>query len=178
MPTDEELMLDVGKDDLQAFEKIVHRHQRSAWNTAYRFLADAEEAEDVVQDAFLKIFDAAPHYRPSASFRTYLFRVVTRLCMDRARRYRPIYTDEPLDPPDPSPSAFEKLLVQETDRAVRTSLDMLPQKQRMAIVLKYYEGLGYREIASILESTEKAVERLLARARAFLEASLSERMRK
>jgi len=61
---------------------------------------------------------------------------------------------------------------------VRTSLDMLPQKQRMAIVLKYYEGLGYREIASILESTEKAVERLLARARAFLEASLSERMRK
>ena len=178
MPTDEELMLEVGRDDLQAFEKIVLRHQRSAWNAAYRFLADAEEAEDVVQDAFLKIFDAAPHYRPSASFRTYLFRIVTRLCMDRARKCRPIYTDEPLDPPDPSPSASEKLLVEEAGLMVRTSLDMLPQKQRMAIILKYYEGLGYREIASILESTEKAVERLLARARASLESSLSEWLRK
>jgi RNA polymerase sigma-70 factor, ECF subfamily len=177
MPTDEELMLAVGKDDLQAFEEIVHRHQRSAWNTAYRFLADAEEAEDVVQNAFLRILDAAPHYRPIASFRTYLYRIVTRLCMDRARKCRPIYTDKPLDPPDPSPSASEKLLVKEANRVVRTSLDMLPQKQRMAIVLKYYEGLSYREIASILENTEKAVERLLARARASLEASLSEWMR-
>ena len=86
--TDEELMLAVRAGDLAAFEHLVVRHQSSAWNAAYRFLGDAAEAEDLAQEAFLKILDAAPRYQPTAKFRTYLYRVVTRLCLDRLQRYR------------------------------------------------------------------------------------------
>jgi len=95
MPTDEELMQAAAKGDLNAFEQIVLRHQQTVWAVAHRFLGDSSEAEDVAQDAFLKILKAAPRYRPSAAFRTFLIRVVSRLCMDRARKMRPVYTDAP-----------------------------------------------------------------------------------
>src|SRR6516164_3585667 len=92
MPTDEELMTAASAGDLRAFEQLVQRHQSSAWQAAYRFLGDATEAEDIAQEAFLKIFDAAPRYQPTAAFRTYLYRVVTRLCLDFAQKKRPLYT--------------------------------------------------------------------------------------
>ena len=173
MPSDEELMSAVAKGDLQAFEEIVRRHQRSAWNVAYRFLAQPEEAEDIVQNAFLKILDAAPRYQPTASFRTYLYRIVTRLCLDRVRKKQPLYSDTLPDLPDPAPSASEKLLIEERDRAVRSALNRLPPNQHIAIILKYYEGLCYREIAAALGTTEKSVERLLSRGRKMLKAALS-----
>ena len=85
MASDEELMQAASGGDMEAFGKLVRRHERSAWNAAWRLLGDATEAEDAAQDAFLKILDAAPRYRPTASFRKYLYRVVTRLCLNRMR---------------------------------------------------------------------------------------------
>ena len=93
-PSDEELMLAVGKGDFSAFEQIVLRHQKSAWYAAYRFLGDRTIAEDVAQEALLKILDAAERYRPTAKFRTYLYGVVTRLCLDHARKKQPAYVDD------------------------------------------------------------------------------------
>ena len=87
-------MLAVAEGDLGAFEQIVLRYQESAWSAAYRFLGDHAEAEDIAQEAFLKILGAAPRYRPTASFRTYLYRVVTRLCFDRARKTRPVVAND------------------------------------------------------------------------------------
>ena len=142
MPSDEELMLAVCKGDLNAFGEIVFRHQHSAWNIAYRFLGNETDAEDVAQEAFLKLLDAARRYRPTALFRTYLHRIVTHLCLDRATKKQPIYTDQQLETPDPAATASEKLISIERDLAVRKTLDKLPCNQRMAIVLKYYEGLG------------------------------------
>jgi RNA polymerase sigma-70 factor, ECF subfamily len=182
MLTDEELMLSVAKGNRGAFEEIVRRHQRSAWNTACRFLGDVEEARDVVQDTFLKILDAAPRYQPTALFKTYLYCIIARLCLDRARKKRPIYTDDLADDlpqmHDPRPSASERLLTRERDRAVAAALDTLPPNQRMAVILKYYEGLGYQEISQAMQITEKAVERLLARARASLQAALLDLVKK
>ena len=83
MTSDEDLMLQVAGGDMDAFEVLVRRHQQSSLNVAYRFLTNRTHAEDVVQDAFLKVLAAAPRYRPTAKFRTYLFSVIWHLCVDR-----------------------------------------------------------------------------------------------
>ena len=172
MRTDEEAMLAVAQGDLAAFEQIVMRYQHKAWSLAYRFLNNRAEAEDVAQDAFLKILAAAPSYRPSATFQTFLYRVLSRLCMDRARKMKPIYNEIPPDVPDAGPNAEEELLSVERIEAVRHALATLPPNYRMAIVLRYYDNLDYRGIAEVMETTEKAVERLLARGRAALAEEL------
>jgi len=174
MRSDEELMLATAQGDLAAFEQIVLRHQQTAWAVANRFLGDPSEAEDVAQDAFLKILAAAPRYRPSAAFRTFLIRVVSRLCMDRAHKMRPVYTDAPPERPDPESSALQTVIRTERDIAIRRALEALPPAQRMAVVLRYYEDLDYRTIAEAMDTTEKAVERLLARARAALKGPLGQ----
>ena len=165
-------MLDAGRGDLSAFEEIVRRHQGWAWNAAYHFLGHAGEAEDVVQDAFLRLLDAAERYRPTASFKTYFNRIVTRLCVDRKRKRQPLYVEDIPDTADPAPLADEVMAKGEIAAAVKATLDALPAKQRMAVVLRYYQGLDYEEIAAAMETTPKAVERLLARGREGLRAIL------
>jgi RNA polymerase sigma-70 factor, ECF subfamily len=170
--SDEDLMLAVGEGDLEAFEELVQRHQTWAWGIAHRFLGHKEESEDVVQDAFLRLLEASGRYQPVCSLKTYFYQIITRLCLDRAKKKRPRYLDVIPDVPASgldAPGEMEK--AQEAD-AVRAALDALVPQQRMAVVLRYYEGLSYQDIASALETTPKAVERLLARGRDRLQASL------
>jgi RNA polymerase sigma-70 factor (ECF subfamily) len=174
MASDEELMLAVRQGDLDAFGELVERHQEAAWNAAWRFLGDAAEAEDVAQQAFLNILDAASCYEPSARFRTYLYRIVTRLCIDRARKKQPTYTGDLPARATPAPSPAEMVEQRERDEAVRTAIATLPDRQRMAVVLRYYEGLSGAEIAAAMGTSAKAVERLLARGRTGLEQILAD----
>ena len=165
-------MLAVARGDLSAFGQLVTRHQTSAWSAAFRFLGNTADAEDVAQEAFLRILDSAQRYQPTARFRTYLYRIITRLCFDLSRRKR-VRRHQPL--PDlaanrPSPEGIA--LVDERAAAVRHAIDLLPEAQKMAVILRYYEDLGYWEIAAVLGTTDKGVERLLARARATLEDRL------
>jgi RNA polymerase sigma-70 factor (ECF subfamily) len=172
-PSDEELMLNVRGGDLAALEQLVRRNQIWAWRITYRFLGNEEDAEDVVQDAFIRLMDAASHYQPSARFRTYLYQIISRLCLDRAKKKQPFYVTEIPETSDPSPDAGEVMVHNETAAAVRVALDALPPRQRMAVILKYYEGLSYADIAKAMGITVKAVERLLDRARKALHASLA-----
>jgi len=170
--TDEELMLAAARGDLSAFGQLVSRHQTSAWNVAYRFLGNAADAEDVAQEAFLRVLDAAPRYRATAKFRTFLYRIVTRLCIDLSRRRVSRLADvESLL--DHRAGPLESAVVDERTRRVREALMGLPDKQRMAVVLRYYENLGHQEIAVSLGTTAKGAERLLARARDTLEPLLA-----
>jgi RNA polymerase sigma-70 factor (ECF subfamily) len=174
MPSDEELMLGVRDGDLDAFGELVERHQASAWNAAYRFLGDAAEAEDVAQQAFLNILEAADRYESSARFTTYLYRIVTRLCIDRSRKKQPVYADELRARATPPSSPAEAAEQRERDEAVRAAIARLPARQRMAVVLRYYEGLSGAEIAAAMGASVKAVERLLARGRTGLEQDLAD----
>jgi len=88
---DEFLMQATGKGDLEAFEEIVQRHHSWAWRITYRFLGDEPEAADIVQEAFLRLLDASRRYRPTAKFRTYFYRIITRLCLDRSKKRHPLY---------------------------------------------------------------------------------------
>jgi len=170
--TDEALMEAVGAGDLSAFEELVLRHQAGAWRLAHRFLGDPGDAEDLVQEAFLRLLAAAERYRPVATFRTYLYRILTRLCLDHARKRRPVLMDVLPEVADGGPTPVETILQQEREQAVRRALDSLPARYRMAVVLRYFAGCGASEMAQVLGTSEKGVERLLARARERLQPHL------
>ena len=144
-----------------------------AWGVAYRFLGNATEAEDAAQEAFLKILEAAPRYRPTAAFRTFLYQVVTRLCIDRSRKKRPDRLVDSSANPSAGASPDEESSRRERDEAIQGAVGALPPNQRMSVVLRYFEGLSTCQIASTLNTSEKAVERLLARAREALEPRLA-----
>lgn len=175
---DEQLMQTVSRGDLEAFEEIVFRYQDRAWKTAYRFLGDAMEAEDVAQEAFLKILEAAPRYRPTATFRTFLYRILIHLCIDRSRKRQLTTTDDIPELPDPAPGPTERLLNKERRGQVQKALDALPLNQKAAMILRHYEGVSYADIARILGVTPKAVEGLISRAAASLQVRLSHLERK
>ena len=170
--SDEELMLAAGQGDLDAFEQIVLRHQGEAWRVAYRFTGDAAEAEDLAQNAFLKILDAAGQYKPTATLRTYFYRVLTRLCIDHRRKKRPGLADPFPNMPDTTPSPSVQADRAERDALIQAALNSLPADYRMVVVLRYFEGLSGAEIAEAMDRSVKAVERLLARAKSSLEPQL------
>jgi len=173
MRSDEALMSDVARGDSSAFEQLVSRHQGSVWNVAFRLLGDAHQAEDIAQEAFLRILRAAPRYRPTASFRTYLYRIATRLCRDQRRRSSPSLCPD-LDAQLGTAAAPEGLVADDQTRAaVRAALASLPVKQREAVILRYYESLRYDEISQVMGVSPKAIERLLTRGRAGLAKRLS-----
>jgi RNA polymerase sigma-70 factor, ECF subfamily len=171
--TDEQLMQAVAGGDFDAFNELVLRYQGLAWKTAYRFVGDSMEAEDIAQEAFLKILGAAPRYRATATFRTYFYGVLTRLCIDRIRRRLLTSMDDFPDIPDPSLGPMDSLIGKEWRAQVCEALDALPPNQKAAMILRHYEGLSYAEIAEILRVTPKAVEGLISRARVSLQARLS-----
>lgn len=173
MTRDQELMLAAGAGDNQAFEELVRRNQQPAWGLAYRLLDDPAEAEDTAQEAFLKIYRAADRYRPTAKFRTYLYSVISRLCYDKTAKKKPFYRDELPDTPE-SPDQLSDIEGAERDHKIQRAISGLPSRQRRAVVLKHFENMSYSEIAHVLETSEKAVERLLARGRQKLREELEE----
>lgn len=172
--SDEALMQAVQRGNLSTFEQIVLRHQTTVWSTACRFLNDPAEAEDVAQEAFLRVLDAAPRYRPTAQFKTYLLQIVARLCLDRLRKKRPLYTDNLPERPDDAKTPDHALLEQERHQQVRRAMEQLPPQQRLALSLRYDNDFSYEEIADVLQVSVKAVERSLARGRATLAVRLGE----
>jgi RNA polymerase sigma-70 factor, ECF subfamily len=173
MRSDEELMSAVAEGDLTAFEQLVRRHQSTAWNAAFRLVGDVHAAEDIAQEAFLRVLHAAPRYRPTAAFRTYLYRIVTRLCRDHRRRIVASPSGEVDAWPSQAPLPEDIASSQDLHSSVNKALAALPARQREAVVLRYYEGLNYTEIGHVIGATRKGVERLLARGRAALAGKLS-----
>lgn len=167
---DETLMLATGRGDRTAFALLVHRHLGRAGAIAGRMLGSAAEAEEVVQEAFLRVWQKAPSWKPDggARFSTWLVRVLVNLCIDRRRRARYVPLEEAPEMTDPAPGADEALATAERRRRVETALTQLPDRQRAAVVLSYYEGLSNAEVAGALEVSVGAVESLLVRARRSL----------
>jgi len=165
-------MLEVAGGDVAAFGQLVLRHQEVVWRTAYRIVGDRQTAEDLAQEAFLRVFQAAGRYRPTAAFRTYLYRIVIHVCFDHLKKRRPQSGADLTVVAEPALSVDEQAELGERADLVRQAIAELLPKQRSAVVLRYYEGLSGAEIADAMRTTTKAVERLLARARETLEQRL------
>jgi len=141
---------------------------------ATRMLRDGAEAEDVTQEAFLRVWRTAAAWQPGrARFDTWLHTVVLNLCRDRLRKRRDISSDLLAEVADPAPDAQADLIESERGRAVAAAIAGLPERQREAILLVHYQDLSGAEAAAVLEVSAEALESLLARARRTLRAQFS-----
>jgi len=173
-PGEHALMAHVAAGDALAFERLVTRHTPMVHRVAWRMLGDAVEAEDVVQEAFVKLWVNARGWTPAGGgLGGWLRRVATNACLDRLRRPR-FVSDEGLpERADEAPLADLAIDGARRQAAVAASIRALPDRQRAAIVLTYYEGVSNAEAASILGVGVKALESLLVRARQALTRSLA-----
>ena len=171
---DATLMRALGEGETEALGELVHRYQQKALGLAYRMLGRWNLAEDTVQEAFLRVYRSAPRYHPSAQFMTWLYRIVTNLCLDERRREKraPAPLPEDMTVADPAPHE-DPLEVDERAQMVREAVGSLPERQRAVLVLHRYERLSYAEVAEITGWSESAVESLLVRAYAHLRRKLS-----
>lgn len=173
---DEDLLALVGAGDRQAYHILVERHGRRVLAMARRMTGNLAEAEDVAQDAFLRVWQRAADWRDrGAKFTTWLYRVVMNLCLDRRRRPPMAPLEVAGDPADDRPSAEAAFAARQRERAVADALAMLPDRQRAALVLSYYEGLSNAAAAVVLTISVTALESLLVRARRSLRAELENR---
>lgn len=171
-PSDEELMADIAAGDRTAFRRLADRSLPFALRLARGLLRNEADAEDVAQEAMLRVWINAPRWRPTAPFRAWLYRMVVNLSLNRLRRRPFAAIEEAGDPADPALDALTLIEGREEKRLIETAIAALPERQRTAIVLTYQEGLSNAETAMVIESTVSGVEALLARARQSLRKTL------
>jgi RNA polymerase sigma-70 factor (ECF subfamily) len=158
-----------------AFTHLVEIYQTPIYNLCYRMLGDPGEAEDAAQETFLRAYSQLHRYDPGRSFKTWLFAIASHHCIDRLRRRHvtwlgiddePLLTHPALAEPRPGP---EQVAVRrEEEAAVQAALAVLAPRDRSAIVMRYWYGMSYEEIARATGSTASAVKSRLHRARVSL----------
>jgi RNA polymerase sigma-70 factor (ECF subfamily) len=174
---DEAAMAAVAAGDEVAFAALARRVAPALLRFARATLASSPaEAEEVVQEALIRLWQQAPGWQPNGRVSTWLHTVAYRLCIDRLRRQHPAVDIDTVEPllHDPAPLPGEALMRLEDARAVRAAVSALPERQRAAIVLCHFQGLGQAEAAAIMGIGEEAYESLLARGRRRLRAMLTE----
>lgn len=171
---DADLVARVAGGDGAAAAALIDRHMRPMTDLAFRMLGDAQEAEDVVQDLYVKVWRNAAKWTPGrAKFSTWMHRVAINLCYDRLRKRRETPLSEPPETIDDGLAPDEALSEQETSAIVRAAIGALPERQRAAIVLCHYRHLGNIEAAEALGVSVEALESLLARGRRALRTKLA-----
>ena len=190
--SDDALMRRAGSGDKAAFALLVRRHLARATALAQRITGNRSDAEEIVQEAFLRCWQKAPEWRPAerpandraandrgpegatAQFGTWLYRVLVNLCLDRRRRPQPVGIEAAETVADNAADGFDETARGETSRRVQAAMAQLPERQRAALALCYFEGLGNIEAAAMLDISIGALESLLVRARRALREALGD----
>ncbi|WP_404990213.1 RNA polymerase sigma factor [Caballeronia sp. LZ065] len=173
---DTRLIARVGKRESGAVREIVEKKLPRIVALATRMLGDRDEADDVAQEAFMRIWNVAPSWQPGAArFDTWLHRVTLNLCYDRLRRHRETtMSDELPEQEDAAPRPDERIETNDTSERLTAALARLPGRQREALVLQYYQELSNAETADLMGVSVEALESLLARARRNLRTALAD----
>ena len=189
-PDDLTLVRRCQKGDQAAFRWLVERYQRKAFAQALGMLKDKDEAMDVAQEAFVKVYRYLDHFKGDSSFYTWLYRIVANLCVDRMRRKASAQSsdsvefDEKLEQEElatagilstrlgtnPQKSALRAELAEKIDDA----LSMIPEKHREILVMRELEGMTYEDLARVLKIPKGTVMSRLFHARAKMQGLLSE----
>ena len=185
--TDAEVMLRVRTGDEQAFAYLVQKYRRPMLSFMYRMARNQAAAEDLAQEVFLRVYRSRETYTANAKFTTWLYRIATNLAVNHARDTRherpeiSMSLDEPdaetglmPDLADGTPNVEENILRRERLAAIRSHVQALPERQRMAVVMHKYQGMDYRQIAEVLHLSESATKSLLFRAYESLREKLKD----
>jgi RNA polymerase sigma-70 factor, ECF subfamily len=182
------LMLRVRNDDSVAFAELVELYHQRLVTIMQHLVNSAEEAEDLAQEVFLRVYRGRKKYHPRAKFSTWLFTIANNLALNvlRTRQRKPaiplnVRDSGPLGPRpaeqlvlDRERSPHERMQQQELAAVVQQALSTLNERQRVAVVLNKFEDMNYAEIAEVMELTTKAVKSLLSRARDNLRVALKD----
>jgi RNA polymerase sigma-70 factor, ECF subfamily len=165
LPSDIELMARLGRGDLAALGILAERYHNRVLSLSYRLLGDWHRAEDVSQETFLRLRQAAAKYEPKAKFTTWLYRIVHNLSLDQQRKT----VNDPVSLEALQAAAEETAQDRPVERrelaeAVQNAIKELPERQRRVIILHRYEGLSHEEIGEVTGWSRSAVESLLVRA--------------
>jgi len=185
--SDVDVMLRVKAGDESAFAYLVQKYRRPMVGFMYRLCHNPSTAEELAQEVFLRVYRARTSYEPSAKFTTWLYRIATNLAVNYARDTRherpenTVRLDEPdqetgktPDLADDSLTAEEQILKRERLAAIRSKVNALPERQRVAVIMHKYQQMDYREIAGVLKLSESATKSLLFRAYETLREQLKE----
>ncbi|MBT3989679.1 MAG: RNA polymerase sigma factor [Rhodospirillaceae bacterium] len=163
--SDADLLRKIKAGDTQATRLLVDQYLDRIVNYGTRMLGDRSEAEDVAQEAFLRLWRNLDKWRAEAPVIHWLQRVTYNLCIDRLRKKKPVNIDDIAEPEDPFENPAKSLHEVQVSTAVNAAIQKLPERQRAAIVFAHQEGLSNIETAEIMEISVEAVESLLSRGR-------------
>lgn len=160
--------------DRIAMHTLVTAHSSKIYAVAFRMLSSAQDAEDVTQDAFLRLWKILPKWQPDAKLSTWLHRVTLNLCYDRLRKKKPVLFESPPEQIDQGLRPDQSLQQSQTGQIVSEAISRLAPRQRAAITLTGLQGHSNKDAANMMDIKLAALESLLARARRALKADLAE----
>ncbi len=176
--TDEELMASIATGDQLSFARLVERHLARTVGLATRLMGSRADGEEVAQEAFARVWSHAERWRPmggggSARFTTWLYRIVVNLAIDRKRRPVHAAMDDVDEPVDEADDGFQQIHRRQVSDAVTTAMMRLPERQRVALALCFFEEMSNIEAGKVMSLSVGAVESLLVRARRTLRQELT-----
>jgi len=176
--TDDQLVVDFVRGDEEALRILVQRWEGPVYAFLVHMMGSTEDAEDLCQDTFMRLIQAARRYQPAGKFRSWLLRIAGNLARSRLRR-RKILRWVPLGPEHdvrhvPARDPLAALVDRQEQQRVQAAIQRLPDRQREALILKQFHGLAYREIAEAMGASVASVQMLLHRAMTALRGELGE----
>jgi RNA polymerase sigma-70 factor (ECF subfamily) len=163
--------------DVNAFETLIERYKKAIYNTAFRMMGNREEAEDVSQEAFIRMYNSLSRYNPEYKFITWALKITTNLCLDslRKRKAETVPIDEGFEIKDGKDTPEEEYIRQENQKLVQDAIRSLPDKYREFLILFHNRNLSYQEIMDITGESLTIVKNRLYRARQMLKEELVSR---
>lgn len=175
--SDEQLIYKINSSDPSAFKMLMEKYQLQVFRTVMGFVHSKEDAEDITQDIFVKVYQSLASFKGESEFSTWLYRITVNMSINfvnRNRKNRLLQSLEDIfTKPGNEKTPLEQLEESERDRRIQKAIDSLTERQRMAFILSKYEELSQKTIASVMNTSEGAVEQLLQRAKSNLQRKLS-----
>ena len=176
---DEILLQEIATGNRSAFAELVQRHTKKFYHLSYRMIFNKNDAEDIVQDCFIKLWKKPTMWQKgkNTKFTTWFYRVVSNACIDHNRKHSRVFhmeKEELIE--DDRKSVDKEMYKTQQEKMIQSVIIELPEKQQKALTLSYYEELSNKETAEIMQTTVKAVESLLVRARKTLKDKITKRI--
>ena len=171
--TDSSLVIETLNGDREAFGRLVEKYERRIFNLAFRICGDYEDAMDVTQTVFVKAFERLETFDPSRKFFSWLYRMGVNESLNQVKRQRRIVHIE-FDPPSYAPGPEQQIIREESNGLVQSALKKLGEDQRVAIILRHFVDLSYRQMGDVLGIPEKTVKSRLYSARQRMKEILTE----